>query len=57
VEPFRLESMLLPHYVPNAGVRLAAAGLTVAYTGDTRVNKWFAHAASSPETRNCTRKS
>jgi len=35
VGPFRLESMLLPHYVPNAGVRLTAAGLTVAYTGDT----------------------
>jgi ribonuclease BN (tRNA processing enzyme) len=33
--PFRLESMLLPHYVPNAGVRLTAPGLTVAYTGDT----------------------
>jgi ribonuclease BN (tRNA processing enzyme) len=35
VGPFRLESLLLPHYVPNAGVRLAAPGLTVAYTGDT----------------------
>lgn len=33
--PFRLESVLLPHYVPNAGVRLSAKGLTVAYTGDT----------------------
>jgi ribonuclease BN (tRNA processing enzyme) len=33
--PFRLESVLLPHYVPNAGVRLSAADLTVAYTGDT----------------------
>ena len=35
VGPFRLETMLLPHYVPNAGVRLTAPGLTVAYTGDT----------------------
>jgi ribonuclease BN (tRNA processing enzyme) len=35
VGPFRLESMALPHYVPNAGVRLCAPGLTVAYTGDT----------------------
>src|SRR5262249_2383112 len=35
VGPFRLESMLLPHFVPNAGVRLTAPGLTVAYTGDT----------------------
>jgi ribonuclease BN (tRNA processing enzyme) len=35
VGPFRLESWALPHYVPNAGVRLSTAGLTVAYTGDT----------------------
>jgi ribonuclease BN (tRNA processing enzyme) len=35
VGPFRLESFSLPHYVPNAGVRLSAPGLTVAYTGDT----------------------
>jgi ribonuclease BN (tRNA processing enzyme) len=35
VGPFQLESWELPHYVPNAGVRLSAAGLTVAYTGDT----------------------
>lgn len=33
--PFRLESWDLPHYVPNAGVRLSASGLVVAYTGDT----------------------
>lgn len=33
--PFELDSALVPHYVPNAGVRLAAPGLTVAYTGDT----------------------
>jgi ribonuclease BN (tRNA processing enzyme) len=33
--PFRLDSVLLPHYVPNAGIRLTAPGLTVAYTGDT----------------------
>lgn len=35
VGPFRLESWTLPHYVPNAGVRLSTSGLTVAYTGDT----------------------
>jgi ribonuclease BN (tRNA processing enzyme) len=35
VGPFRLESRRLPHYVPNAGVRLSAPGLVVAYTGDT----------------------
>jgi ribonuclease BN (tRNA processing enzyme) len=33
--PFRLESWSLPHYVPNAGVRLSAPELVVAYTGDT----------------------
>jgi len=33
--PFWLESRSLPHWVPNAGVRLSADGLTVAYTGDT----------------------
>ena len=35
VGPFRLESWSLPHYVPNAGVRLSTPGLVVAYTGDT----------------------
>jgi ribonuclease BN (tRNA processing enzyme) len=35
IGPFRLESMLLPHYLPNAGVRLSGPGLTVGYTGDT----------------------
>lgn len=33
--PFRLQSWALPHRVPNAGIRLSAPGLTVAYTGDT----------------------
>lgn len=35
VGPFQLTSMALPHFVPNAGVRLSCPGLTVAYTGDT----------------------
>ena len=35
VGPFSLSSWLLPHFVPNAGVRLSSEGLTVAYTGDT----------------------
>jgi ribonuclease BN (tRNA processing enzyme) len=35
VGPLRLESMPLPHYLPNAGVRLSGPGLVVAYTGDT----------------------
>ncbi|MEJ7629038.1 MAG: MBL fold metallo-hydrolase [Nocardioidaceae bacterium] len=35
VGPFRLTSWDLPHYVPNAGVRLESDDLVVAYTGDT----------------------
>ncbi|WP_442874642.1 MBL fold metallo-hydrolase [Amycolatopsis sp. NBC_00345] len=34
VGPFRLTSVLLPHYVPNHGVRLSAPGLNVVYSGD-----------------------
>ncbi len=30
--PLRLESMALPHFVLNAGVRLSSPTLTVAYT-------------------------
>ena len=33
--PFQLDSWALPHYVPNAGVRLTAPDLVVAYSGDT----------------------
>jgi ribonuclease BN (tRNA processing enzyme) len=35
VGPFHLETVMLPHYVPNAGIRLTASDVTVAYTGDT----------------------
>ncbi|QNE17372.1 MBL fold metallo-hydrolase [Kribbella qitaiheensis] len=35
IGPFQLESVLLPHYVTNRGVRLTAPGLTIAYTGDS----------------------
>ncbi|MQA12354.1 MAG: MBL fold metallo-hydrolase [Pseudonocardiaceae bacterium] len=35
IGPFELESMTLPHHVPNVGIRLIAPGLVVAYTGDT----------------------
>lgn len=33
--PWSLRSLPLPHFVPNAGVRLTTDGLTLAYTGDT----------------------
>ena len=32
--PFGVASCALPHFVPNAGLRLTAAGRTLAYTGD-----------------------
>ncbi len=35
IGPFRCETRLLPHWVPNAGLRLAADGLRIAYTGDS----------------------
>jgi ribonuclease BN (tRNA processing enzyme) len=34
VGPFRLTSVLLPHHVPNHGVRLSTPGLSVVYSGD-----------------------
>lgn len=35
IGPFRAETRLLPHYLPNAGVRLVAGDRVLAYTGDT----------------------
>jgi ribonuclease BN (tRNA processing enzyme) len=35
IGPFRAETRLLPHFVPNAGIRLAADGRVLVYTGDT----------------------
>ena len=35
VGPFQVETRALPHFVPNAGMRLTAGGRTLAYTGDT----------------------
>ena len=35
VGPFRVATEDLPHFVPNAGLRLTAAGVALAYTGDT----------------------
>lgn len=35
IGPFRVETRILPHWVPNAGIRLTAGGATLAYTGDT----------------------
>jgi ribonuclease BN (tRNA processing enzyme) len=35
IGPFTGETRLLPHFTPNAGIRLAADGAVLAYTGDT----------------------
>jgi ribonuclease BN (tRNA processing enzyme) len=35
IGPFRALTRLLPHWVPNAGIRLSAGGRTLAYTGDS----------------------
>jgi ribonuclease BN (tRNA processing enzyme) len=35
IGPFRAQTRLLPHSVPNAGIRLAAGGPVLVYTGDT----------------------
>jgi ribonuclease BN (tRNA processing enzyme) len=34
IGPFRAQTCLLPHWVPNAGIRLTAAGQVLTYTGD-----------------------
>jgi ribonuclease BN (tRNA processing enzyme) len=34
IGPFTVDTRLLPHYIANAGVRLSAGGVTLAYTGD-----------------------
>jgi ribonuclease BN (tRNA processing enzyme) len=35
IGPFGVQTWLLPHSVPNAGVRLVAGGRALAYTGDS----------------------
>jgi ribonuclease BN (tRNA processing enzyme) len=35
VGPFEVRTWLLPHWLPNAGLRLEADGETLAYTGDS----------------------
>jgi ribonuclease BN (tRNA processing enzyme) len=35
IGPFRVQSALLPHSVPNLGIRLTAGEATLAYTGDS----------------------
>jgi ribonuclease BN (tRNA processing enzyme) len=35
IGPFRAQTRLLPHWLPNAGIRLMAGDRVLAYTGDT----------------------
>ncbi|HXJ63867.1 MAG TPA: MBL fold metallo-hydrolase [Actinomycetota bacterium] len=35
VGPFRISTKLLPHWVPDSGMRIAADGAVLTYTGDT----------------------
>jgi ribonuclease BN (tRNA processing enzyme) len=35
IGPFRADTRLLPHWLPNLGLRLSAGGRVLAYTGDT----------------------
>ncbi|WP_404200122.1 MBL fold metallo-hydrolase [Streptomyces tauricus] len=35
IGPFTADTWHLPHFVPNAGLRLSAGGASLAYTGDT----------------------
>ncbi|WP_326687838.1 MULTISPECIES: MBL fold metallo-hydrolase [unclassified Streptomyces] len=35
IGPFTVDTWLLPHFVPNAGIRLTTGGTVLAYTGDT----------------------
>ncbi len=34
IGPFAIESRLLPHSIPNAGLRITAGGKSITYTGD-----------------------
>jgi ribonuclease BN (tRNA processing enzyme) len=34
IGPFRIETRSLPHFVPNAGLRVSADGRSITYTGD-----------------------
>ena len=45
IGPFRAETRLLPHWVPNAGLRLTADGSVLVYTGDSGPSRQVAELA------------
>ncbi|GAA2117869.1 MBL fold metallo-hydrolase [Streptomyces synnematoformans] len=47
--PFRIGTRELPHHVPNAGLRLTAAGRVLAYTGDTGPSPALAELADAAD--------
>lgn len=49
IGPFAATTRLLPHHVPNLGVRLAAGGRSMAYTGDTGPSPEIARLADSAD--------
>lgn len=53
VGPFRLTSYDLPHWVPNAGVRLESDELTVAYSGDSGPSDRLADLAAGADLLVC----
>jgi ribonuclease BN (tRNA processing enzyme) len=49
VGPFVATTHLLPHHVPNLGIRLSAGGVAVAYTGDTGPSPEIASLATAAD--------
>jgi ribonuclease BN (tRNA processing enzyme) len=45
IGPFQVQTQLLPHWLPNAGIRLAAGGRVLAYTGDSGPSRGVADLA------------
>ncbi|MER8105946.1 MBL fold metallo-hydrolase [Kitasatospora sp. NPDC094016] len=49
VGPLRLDTELLPHHVPHAGIRLSAPGLVLAYSGDAGPDPALARLAAAAD--------
>jgi ribonuclease BN (tRNA processing enzyme) len=49
IGPFAAETRLLPHWLPNAGLRLAGGGRVLAYTGDSGPAAEIAELASGAD--------
>jgi ribonuclease BN (tRNA processing enzyme) len=49
VGPFDVDTWLLPHHLPNAGIRLTASGHVLAYTGDTGPSPEIADLAANAD--------